>query len=360
MIKANQSKRIFAFIVIAALLLCVFLPGCTAENRNRYDPDISTPTTIVEGTGGAGGAFQSAIDKAFEGVQSKPSEPAPTPYQEPIIAENPVSTSEDGLRVDFVDVGQADFIVVECEGHYMTIDGGNVADSQLIYSYLEQRGIEHLDYVIITHAHEDHCGGVAAILSRCTAGAVFSPVTEYNTKAFRNVVKKANEQGLNLVIPEAGTVLKLGTAEIEVLGPVKEYSDPNNTSVVLKLNYGSTSFLFTGDAEAQAEKDILDAGYDVSATVLKVGHHGSSTSTCYQFLREVMPDYAVISSNREEVPEYDHPHNAVLSRLRDAEVKVYRTDLQGTVTCWSNGNTVRFAVERAEDLDTLYELKQER
>jgi competence protein ComEC len=136
----------------------------------------------------------------------------------------------------------------------------------------------------------------------------------------------------------------LGSAKITVLGPVKEYDDPNNTSIVLRVDYGKTSFLFTGDAETQAENDILDAGFDVSATVLKVGHHGSETSTGYRWLRAVMPQYGVISCGTDN--DYGHPHEQPLSRLRDADVQVYRTDLQGHIVCTSDGTTVSFTAKK--------------
>lgn len=265
-----------------------------------------------------------------------------------------ISSSGDGdLRIDYVDVGQADFIVLDCGGEFMTIDGGNVADSQLVYSYLESRDIEHIDHVVITHAHEDHCGGVSAILTKCTADHIYSPVTSYTTKAFNNVLSKANERGLEITVPNAGDTWSLGEATVTVLGPVKQYSDTNNTSIVLRVDYGETSFLFTGDAEEGSEKDILVSGANVKADVLKVGHHGSSTSTSYLWLKEVAPKCAVISSNKEDAPEYGHPHEATLSKLRDADVMVFRTDMQGTITCVSDGTSITFSTERNAYADTL-------
>ncbi len=259
------------------------------------------------------------------------------------------------LRVDFVDVGQADFIVVECDGVFMTIDGGNVEDSQLVHSYLKERNIKEVQTVVVTHAHEDHCGGVSAILKAVTAGTVYCPVTEYDTKAFRNVVSAADAQGLELTIPVVGELFTVGSAQVQVIGPVREYEDTNDTSIVLRLTYGDHAFLFTGDAETTSEYDIMDAGFDVSADVLKVGHHGSSTSTSYVWLKAVAPTYAVISSNRREEPDYNHPHEEVVSRLRDEDAIVYRTDLQGTVTCISDGKTIAFTVTRNPDADTLYD-----
>ena len=259
------------------------------------------------------------------------------------------------LRVDYVDVGQADFIVVECDGVYMTIDGGNVADSQLVYSYLQERGIDEVETVVVTHAHEDHCGGVSAILNAVTAGKVYCPVTEYDTKAFRNVVSAAQAQGLEITVPVVGEMFTLGTAQVQVIGPVKAYKDTNDTSIVLRLTFGERTFLFTGDAETTSEYDIMDAGFDVSADVLKVGHHGRSTSTSYLWLRTVAPTYAVISSNRTEEPDYNHPHEEVVSRLRDEDAIVYRTDLQGTITCITDGREIAFTVTRNPDADTLFD-----
>ena len=147
-----------------------------------------------------------------------------------------------------------------------------------------------------------------------------------------------------ITVPQAGDDFNLGSAVVTFLGPVMEYEDTNNTSLVAKLTFGETSFLFTGDAEMQSESDILDAGFDVSADVLKVGHHGSETSSSYHWLREVMPTYGVISVGEDNT--YGHPHEEVLSRLEDAEVTVYRTDLSGTVVCTSDGVTLSFRTER--------------
>lgn len=259
------------------------------------------------------------------------------------------------LRVDYVDVGQADFIVVECDGVFMTIDGGNVDDSQLVYSYLRERGIDEVETVVITHAHEDHCGGVSAILNAVTAEKVYCPVTEYDSSAFRNVVKAVQAQGLEITVPVVGELFTLGSAQVQVIGPVKSYDSPNDTSIVLRITFGERAFLFTGDAEMTSEKDIMDAGFDISADVLKVGHHGSSTSTSYLWLRSVAPTYAIISSNRTEEPDYNHPHKEVVSRLRDADTIVYRTDLQGTITCITDGRDLAFTVTRNHDADTLFD-----
>lgn len=252
--------------------------------------------------------------------------------------------SGDGLTVHFIDVGQADSALLQCDGQTMLIDGGNVEDSSLVVSYLENQGVEYLDYVVCTHAHEDHVGGLSGPLNTCAVGTVFSPVTEYSSKAFSNFVKYTQQQGVELTVPGPGDAFTLGNAQVTVLGPTEEYEDTNNTSIVLRVDYGETSFLFTGDMERAAEEDLLESGCDLDATVLKVGHHGSSTSSSYVFLREVMPEFAVISVGKGN--SYGHPHEEVMSRLYDARVTVYRTDEQGTVVAFSDGKTVSFTTEK--------------
>lgn len=258
----------------------------------------------------------------------------------------PATAAEGVLEVHYIDVGQADAALLLCDGASMLIDGGNVEDGSLVVSYLGARGITELDYVVNTHAHEDHVGGLAGVLAKYGAERVYAPVEEYDSKAFHDFLSYAGE----VTIPQAGDRWTLGEAEVTVLGPQQKYDETNNTSIVLRVDYGQTSFLFTGDAERTAESDLLDAGCDLAATVLKVGHHGSDTSTSYPFLREAAPEYAVLSVGTDNT--YGHPNHSVLSRLRDADVKLYRTDMQGTVVAVSDGSTVSFAVEKNADIRT--------
>ena len=254
------------------------------------------------------------------------------------------------LQVHFIDVGQADAALVICDGHYMLIDGGNAEDSDLVYSYLERHGAKNLDYMVASHAHEDHIGGLSGALNYAKVDTALCPVTEYSSKVFQNMVKYLEQQGKSLTVPAPGDKFDLGSARVEILGPVQEYDDTNNTSIVLRIDYGETSFLFTGDMETGAEKDLLESGANVRATVLKAGHHGSDTSTGYQFLREVSPQYTVISVG--EGNKYGHPSNEVLSRFRDAGTEVYRTDMQGHVIAESDGKTVTFRTEKEADTAT--------
>jgi competence protein ComEC len=254
------------------------------------------------------------------------------------------------LTIYFIDVGQADSTLVICDGMTMLIDGGNAADSNLIYTFLQKHDVKHLDYVIATHAHEDHVGGLAGALNFATVGVAYSPVTEYDSRAFENFDRYLGNHGVSITVPKPGDKFSLGAATVEILAPVKQYDEPNNTSIVLMITHGEAKFLFTGDAERDAEQDILEKGYDLSATVYHVGHHGSNTSTSYPFLREIMPQYAVISCGRNN--SYGHPDENLLSRLRDADVTLFRTDMQGDITCVSDGKTVSFTTERNANAQT--------
>ncbi len=252
--------------------------------------------------------------------------------------------SDARFEVHYIDVGQADSELVISNGHSMLIDGGNAPDSNLIVSYLRDCGINHLDYVICTHVHEDHVGGLAGALHECTADHVLCSTDNHTTKVFKNFKRYAEEQGRKIEIPSAGDSFELGESHVEILAPINKYDDLNNNSIVLRVTYGDTSFLFTGDAEREEEQDILNAGYNISADVLKVGHHGSSTSTSYPFLREVMPKYAVISC--EKGNSYGHPHEETLSKLKDADAKVYRTDLNGHIIALSDGKNIEFQTKK--------------
>ena len=270
----------------------------------------------------------------------------------PAVSQPAQGSQTDGstFSVHFIDVGQADAALVECDGEYMLIDGGNRADSNLIYSVLQREGVNRLSILVATHAHEDHIGGLPGAFNYATADLTLCPVTEHNSGVFKTFAQYAEEKGGGITVPAVGDTYRLGSATVVILG-VNGGEDTNDTSIILKITYGSTSFLFTGDAEGPAEETVLNSGADLSATVLKVGHHGSAGSTSYRFLREIMPEYAVISVGTDN--SYGHPTEEALSRLRDAGAKVYRTDLQGDIYVTSDGETVTVTTDRNSQSDTL-------
>jgi competence protein ComEC len=272
-----------------------------------------------------------------------PTTPATPPATQPAIP------GESSFAIHFIDVGQADAALVLCDGKAMLIDGGNRADSNLIYTYLKKQNITHLDYIVGTHAHEDHIGGIPGALQVATVDTVYCPTKSYNTQAFKNFVNAVTGKGKTITIPTIGTTFNLGSAVCTILAVNTDGKDLNNTSIVMRIVYGQTSFLFTGDAEDVVEKALLEKGVTLKSDVLKVGHHGSNSSTTYPFLREVMPQYAVICVGSDNT--YGHPTENVLSRLRDADVTTFRTDKQGDILCVSDGTTVTFTPSRNANMD---------
>jgi competence protein ComEC len=269
-----------------------------------------------------------------------PTTPSTVPPATPPVTPPEPTPDGSSFEIHFIDVGQADAALVLCDGEAMLIDGGNAADSNLMYTYLKDRNINHLKYVVGTHAHEDHIGGIPGALRFATVDTVYCPSKTYSTKAFQNFLSAVRNQGKNLIVPTIGTTFNLGSATCTILAVNTDNKDMNNTSIVMRMVYGENSFLFTGDAEDVVEKVLLDKGVTLKSDVLKVGHHGSNYSTTYSFLREVMPEYAVICVGADN--DYGHPTSNVLSRLRDADVTTFRTDKHGDVICKSDGKNITF------------------
>lgn len=254
------------------------------------------------------------------------------------------------MRVHFIDVGQADAILVECDGENMLVDGGDGSDSSLIYSYLKERKIRRIKYVINTHPHEDHVGGLPGALNYATAERGFSSYSSYDSAAFSDYLRYLAMQNVQLEVLEAGESLALGGATVRVLGPVERDNEVNNNSLVLELRYGEVCFLLTGDVEEEAERRLLEAGLVPDCQVLKVAHHGSDSSSGHRFLRAAAPEHAVISVGKDN--GYGHPSERVLGLLEDAGAQVFRTDLHGHVVADCDGSTVKFTVERNARLVT--------
>ena len=255
------------------------------------------------------------------------------------------------LTVTWLDVGQGDAAVIQCGGQSMLIDGGKPEKSSYIYTWLQQHGLSYLDVIVATHVDADHIGGLSGALNYASVGTAYCPETTGTTETFQSFVKYLAQRGKQITVPTAGETFALGGAQVQILGPLHCAEDSNDNSIVLKVSFGATSFLFTGDAERAEEQDLLNAGVNLQSTVLKVGHHGSDTSTSYPFLRAVAPQYAVISVGAGN--SYGHPTEAVLLRLRDADVTTFRTDMQGEITAVSDGQTINFSTEKNAAAETL-------
>lgn len=266
-------------------------------------------------------------------------------------AENTGTAQAGTLTVTWLDVGQGDAAVIQCGGQSMLIDGGKPEKSSYIYAWMQQHGLSYLDVIVATHVDADHIGGLSGALNYASVGTAYCPETTGTTETFQSFVKYLAQRGKQITVPTAGETFALGGAQIQILGPLHRAEDSNDNSIVLKVSFGATSFLFTGDAERAEEQDLLNAGVNLQSTVLKVGHHGSDTSTSYPFLRAVAPQYAVISVGAGN--SYGHPTEAVLSRLRDAGVTTFRTDMQGEITAVSDGQTINFSTAKNATAETL-------
>lgn len=267
-----MAKRILA---LALAVVLIALSGCSASPQELQSIEKHSTSQFMIGGIPAG---EEDADKDAPETPNDNSSTANTENPTPAVPE------ESTFSILFMDVGQADAALVECDGQYLLIDGGNKEDSQLIYSVLSRMEVKHLSMVIGSHGHEDHIGGIPGCFAYATADKTLCPVTSFDSNAFEDFKEAADKNGGGITVPNVGDTYPLGSAIITILG-VNSREETNDTSIVLRIDYGETSFLFTGDAEWDAEQTVLSSGANLSATVLKVGHHGSASSTGYQFLR---------------------------------------------------------------------------
>jgi len=250
------------------------------------------------------------------------------------------------LRVHFLDVGQADSILIQLpDGQSMLVDAGNNADGPFVASYLKQQGIKKIDHLIGTHPHADHVGGLDQVIDEFAIGKVYLPKATTTTKTFEDVLLALQRKNLKIIPARAGVVIaEQDNLQVHLVAPVgSDYEELNDYSAVVRIQYGDTAFLLTGDAQAESESEMLGAGENLQADVLKVGHHGSRTSTTAPFLKAVDPKYAVITVGAGN--DYGHPHRETLKRLAGAGITLYRTDLDGTLVFDSDGQKI--TVEKA-------------
>lgn len=255
-----------------------------------------------------------------------------------------MSNSEDTegvLKIHYINVAQGDAALIQCNGKNMLIDAGKNDKADLVNNYLKEQGIEKLDYIIGTHPHEDHIGGMDIVVDNYEIGKVIMPKVTATTRTYKDVINSINNKNLKITEPKVGTTYELGQATFEILAPnSSSYKDTNNYSVSIKLTFGDNRFIFTGDAEDASEEEMLLNGLELKADVLKVGHHGSYSSTTDEFLAAVNPEYAVISVG--EVNDYGHPHDEIMTKLKDNNIEVYRTDENGTVIAICDGVNITF------------------
>ena len=256
-------------------------------------------------------------------------------------AEKEQFIAQDNLIVDYIDVGQADSILAVNKDKVMLIDAGTNEAGEKVVSYLKNKGIKKIDYLIGTHPHEDHIGGMDDVIKNFDIGQIYMPKIETTTKTFEDVLNAIQEKSLNVVSPEKGTVFELGQAKCEFMTePILDKENLNLSSLVIRLDFGNNSFLFMGDAEKQNEISTIWRQVDV----LKVGHHGSETSSSNEFLNQVKPKYAIIMVG--EGNSYNLPKPRTINDLEEIGAQIYRTDLNGNIEIKSDGNEIKIVVEK--------------
>lgn len=243
---------------------------------------------------------------------------------------------KENFSVSFIDVGQADSVLIRNGNYNMLIDAGNNEDGEKLVNYFKSLGIEEFTYVFATHPHEDYIGGMDDIINNFKIDNYYMSNKLSTTKTFMDVLDALDGCNLKYTVPNKGDTLKLGDANIKVIYPGDDKSNINDSSIVLKITYGKNSFLLTGDATSNVERKIYNE--DIKSDVLKVAHHGSSYSSTDVFLDRVKPYYAVISVGKNNI--YNHPSNKTLEKLNKRNIKVYRTDLDGTIVFTSDGENL--------------------
>lgn len=255
-----------------------------------------------------------------------------------INAQEVIKEINDDLRVSFLDVGQADSILIENKDEAMLIDAGNNEDGKLLVKYFNNLGITNFKYLVGTHPHEDHIGGMDDVINNFEVETIYLPDCFTTTKTFVDVLDAMENKNINYTVPKIGDSFELGDAILEVIYTGNDANDLNNSSIVLRLTYGNNSFLFMGDATSSVEKKILSSKMNIGADVLKIGHHGSKYSSTNLFLDKVNAKYAVISVGERN--SYKHPHDVTLKKLEKRNIIVHRTDMEGTIIATSDGENI--------------------
>lgn len=246
---------------------------------------------------------------------------------------------DSSLEIHYIDVGQGDAALIKNGSHAMLFDAGQNDQGTKIQAYLQSQGVTSLDYLIVSHPDSDHEGGADVILTKFDCETVIMPDYDKDTATHRDVLKAMEYKGYQNTLPVVGASYSLGDASFTIIAPNKSYGDhTNDYSVGMILTFGENRFLFTGDAETEAEADIVRNGIDISADVYQVGHHGSSTSSSDELLDQADPSFAVISCG--EGNSYGHPRAETLNKFRQRGIQVFRTDEQGTIVAVSDGSQI--------------------
>lgn len=299
-------KKVFLFLTMTLFLMCI-LPGCNKKSNIEDDT-----------------------------------------YD--IVNDKTVNISEPVGRVCFIDVGQADCILIQSNGHNMMIDAGNQDDYETIKSYLNQYNVNKLDYLILTHPHEDHIGSAPKLIENIPINNIMMTNLTMNTVIYQNLLTSIEEANSQIIIPKQGDSYELGEATFQILTDQTidwGEEDPNLWSIGVKVSFYKVSFVMCGDADQLSEEEMMKSGLDLNADVLKLSHHGSRTASSDDFLKKVNPQYAIISSGKNN--KYGHPHQETIETLEKNNINYFRTDTVGTIIAETNGVTINWDKEISQE-----------
>lgn len=296
--------------------------------RRRYFPLLLVSLILLAGVG------------VFAGLVNIQETQPPAQEEVDVSSNEAISISEkSSLEVHYIDVGQGDCALLTCDGHAMLIDAGDDSKGTKIQAYLIKQGVEQLDYLVLSHPDADHIGGAPVIITKFDITQVFMPEYEKDSFTYEKVLDALEYRYMQWMMPTTGSIYQLGGAKVTFLGPDRKYEDSNNSSLILLIEHGKNTFLFTGDAEAESEKALVKGwGTQVRVDVLKAAHHGSKTSTGEKLLDTIKPQYAVISCGEDN--PYGFPHAQTLNNLRARGIEVFRTDEQGSIVVTSDRETL--------------------
>ena len=329
-------------IITVCLLLVLTVAGCTDSKTPPQQTATPEKTPIVE--------QPSPVQTTEKPTPSTTKQSVPTATSQT----NELPAASGNLTVHFLDVGQGDSILLEHNDDTMLIDAGEIDKGDTVAADIKGEGITSLDYVVATHPHSDHIGGMSVILNDFPIRHFVDSGYPYTSKTYENMLTTIDKKGIPFSTPKRGDTIDFSSGiGVQVLNPGNTFftDDVNQNSIVLKVTDGTVTFLLMGDAGIEAENAIMQGGYDVNADILKVGHHGSRTASGASFISAVSPDVNIIEVGADNT--YGHPHTEALDRLQRFS-KVYRTDMDGTITVTTDGSSYSISTEKTEPVQGAY------
>ena len=311
-----MSKMTIMFAIVT-----VFLTGCS-ESANHLDNESDHSETVLQD--------DADIIESNE-VELQQDDSAQQAEEEPIEVEEVVQSVDEG-KIHFINTGNSDAILIENQGYFAMIDTGDTDDDVKVKSYLQKQGVKRLEYLVLTHYHADHIGGADTLITDFEVGTTLVPNGDANTQVYRDYINALSHKGLKPSVPLEGAKFELGSATLTVYNTAGGNRNENNNSLVVVYENGEDKALFTGDAEAEVENQLSIGDIEL----LKVGHHGSKTSSSPSFINQIQPEYAVILTGQPN--QYGHPHQETLSLFESKGIPVYRTDEQGDIVFTSTGH----------------------